>query len=212
MAAESRRSRARVTALRLAMVLAPILAVWVAFAGRVLVLARPVASPDVIVSLGSHEWERLPAAAAAAARHPDAMVLLTQPIAVTIYNCHDCARRQQRLVAAGVDPARIHTMQLLGEGTRAEADVCRQYARNVPIKQLLIVTSPFHARRALSVFRHTFAGTGVEIGVEPATAYSEARPAWWWTTPYGRWYVVYEWAAIAYYAGRYGVLPDFDVG
>ena len=202
-----RRAAARLGVIGLAAVV-----VWAVFAGWLLVVARPVASPDVIVSLASHEWERLPATAAAAARHPSAVVLLTQPITVTRYNCHDCARRHQRLVAAGVDPARISTMQLLGDGTRAEADVCRQYARHYPIKQLLIVTSPFHARRALSVFRRAFAGTGVEIGVEPATLYSEARPGWWWTTPYGRWYVAYEWAAIAFYAGRYGILPDFSAG
>jgi uncharacterized SAM-binding protein YcdF (DUF218 family) len=209
MAAETGTGRAR-RAARLGLFGLAAVAVWAAFAGRLLVVARPVASPDVIVSLASHEWERLPAAAAAAARHPSAVVLLTQPITVTIYNCHDCARRRQRLVAAGVDPARITTMQLQGDGTRAEAEVSLLYSRNQPMKQLLIVTSPFHARRALSVFRHAFAGTGVDVGVEPATRYSEARPAWWWTTPYGRWYVAYEWAAIVYYAGRYGILPDFS--
>ena len=207
MASDGARSRARQRAVWIVAPLLMVTLVWVHFAGRVLVLARPVNDPDVIVSLGSHEWERLPAAADAAARYPRAAVLLTQPIVVSVYNCHDCAHRHQRLVAAGVDPARITTMQLRGEGTRAEAEVCRLYAQSRPIKQLLIVTSPFHARRALAVFRHAFEGTGVEIGVEPATRYSEARPASWWATPYGRWYVAYEWAAMAYYAGRYGVLP-----
>ena len=212
MLADTARARARRVTARLGPSLLVAAVVWGFFAGRVLVVSRPVPSPDVIVSLASHEWERLPAAAAAAARYPSAVVLLTQPITVSVYNCHDCAHRHQRLVAAGVDPARITTMQLSGEGTRAEAEVSRQYARSIPIKQLLIVTSPFHARRALAVFRHAFQGTGVQIGVEPATRYSEARPAWWWTTAYGRWYVAYEWAAMAYYAGRFGILPGFGAG
>ena len=83
---------------RLSLLLALVLA-WVSVAGRVLVVSEPVVSPDLIVSLASHEWERLPAAAAAARRFPSAAVVLTRPPAVTVYNCHDCEHRIERLAA-----------------------------------------------------------------------------------------------------------------
>ena len=69
----------------------------------------------------------------------------------------------------------------------------------------MIVTTPYHTRRALAVFRSVFDGSGVEIGMAPASE-SPARPGRWWTTPYDRWYVAYEWAAIVYYAVKYRVL------
>jgi uncharacterized SAM-binding protein YcdF (DUF218 family) len=185
--------------------------VWAYGAGRVLVLSTPVSDPDAIVSLASHEWERLPAAADLAARYPHAQVLLTEPTAVTVYNCHDCANRVAWLTRAGVTPDRVHVLPLAADGTRAEADACRALASHTSLKRLLVVTSPYHTRRTLAVFRAALAGTGVEVGVEPATRYSPARPALWFTAPYDRWYVAYEWSALVYYAARYGIWPALDV-
>ena len=70
--------------LRLALVLgAAALAalVWIAIlhAGTALVVEEPLASPDAIISLASHEWERLPETIRLAHRHPGAQVLLTLP-------------------------------------------------------------------------------------------------------------------------------------
>jgi uncharacterized SAM-binding protein YcdF (DUF218 family) len=72
---------------------------------------------------------------------------------------------------------------------------------------MLVVSSPYHTRRAFAVFRHVLTGTGVEVGVAPATLFSQARPELWWAAPYDRWYVAYEWAATVYYAVRHGILP-----
>jgi uncharacterized SAM-binding protein YcdF (DUF218 family) len=183
---------------------------WVYYAGRVLVLARSIEEPDAIVSLASHEWERLPAAAQAAARYPDAIVILTLPTEITVHNCHDCARRVDRLVAAGVPASRVRILPLTAEGTLGEAEVCRRFAQEFPITRLLVVTSPYHTRRALAVFRRAFSGTSIEIGVEPASQFSEARPALWWAAPFDRWYVAYEWAALVYYAFHHDIWPALD--
>ena len=185
-------------------------AVWVSIAGRVLVLSLPIGTPDAIVSLGSHEWERLPEAADAAARYPSALVVLTQPREITVYNCHDCAHRVDRLVAAGVAASRVRMLALTNDTTRGEADACRRFAAQTAIRRVLLVTSPYHTRRALAVFRDALAGTGVEVGVEPATAYAKARPALWFMTAEDRWYVAYEWAALFYYGVRYGIPPALE--
>jgi len=179
-------------------------------AGRVLVLSVPVDAPDAIVSLGSHEWERLPQAADAAARYPSALVVLTQPREVTVYNCHDCAHRVDRLVAAGVAASRVRMLALTHDTTWGEADACRRFAAQTPIRRVLLVTSPYHTRRALAVFRDALAGTGIEVGVEPAV-YAKARPALWFTSAEDSWYVAYEWAALVYYGFRYGIPPALDL-
>ena len=198
--------------LSLSRVLSPLVTlflVWAAFAGRLLVLSHPVAQPDAIVSLASHEWERLPAAAAAAARYPSARVLLTLPTAVSIDNCHDCANRVHRLKVMGVDSRRVEVLPLTIEGTRGEAAACRRFALSNGVTRLLVITSPYHARRSLAVFSKGFAGTNVQVGVEPASTYSQARPGLWWAARYDLWYVAYEWAALAYYGLAYDTWPGW---
>jgi uncharacterized SAM-binding protein YcdF (DUF218 family) len=174
-------------------------------AGALLVVTRPLERPDAIVSLASHEWERLPATAEFARANPDALVVLTLPQPATIYNCHDCGNRLARLQRLGVGPDQVRIIPLTAPGTYGEALAALAFARRTPIHRLLIVTTPYHTRRSLAAFRSVFAGTHVEIGIEPASDSSPARPDRWWATPYDRAYVAYEWAAAVYYAFRYGV-------
>ena len=185
--------------------LASVIALVVTHAGTMLVVRRPVLDPDVIVSLASHEWERLPTTAHLAAVHGRAFVLLTEPAQVTRHNCHDCFGRDERLSAMGVDGSRVHVGKLTSPGTHGEALAALAFAREHKVRAAVIVTSPYHTRRALAVFRKVFDGTGVQLGIEPAFAASRAQPERWWWQPDDRAYVPYEWIAIAYYAWAYDV-------
>jgi uncharacterized SAM-binding protein YcdF (DUF218 family) len=186
------------------------MAIW--NAGLALVVTSSLSRTDAVVSLASHEWERLPMTARLAAENPGALVLLTLPQPSTPFNCHDCANRVDRLRHLGVDPSRIRIVPLTAGGTYGEALAVFTFARQTPMRRLVVVTSPYHTRRALATFRDRFAGTGIEVGVQPASATSPADPARWWRRPYDRWYVRYEWLALAYYAVRFGVdpLPNSD--
>jgi uncharacterized SAM-binding protein YcdF (DUF218 family) len=180
-------------------------------AGTALVISVPGPPPDAIVSLASHEWERLPAVVAQAAAYPKALVVLTVPKEVTIYNCHDCAHRPELLIAAGVHVSRIRQVPLTAPGTYGEALALKTFMREYNLNHLMVVTSPYHTRRSLATFRTVFADTPITIGVVPATATSPAQPQSWWWSGYDRAYVRYEWAAIVYYRVRYGVtLPDTE--
>ena len=175
-------------------------------AGRPLVVSRDIGAPDAIVMLASHEWERLPAAAEVARRFPSSAVLLTIPVQVTKFNCHLCSERPSWLNREGVAAERI--VQLApnpSSNTYGEALAVRDYATRHSLHKLVVVTSPYHTRRALHVFEHVLGGLGVEVGVVPASAYSIADPAGWWRHPYDRWYVAYEWAALIEYRFKYGV-------
>jgi len=173
-------------------------------AGTLLVSTLPLQHPDAIISLASHEWERLPEAAKLARANPAALVILTLPQPATMHNCHDCGGRLAQLQRLGVPPERVRILPLTSPGTYGEALAAAAFVRRTPIRRLLIVTTPYHTRRSLATFQSVFDGSSVEVGVEPATESSPARPARWWMTPYDRWYVAYEWAAALYYALRYG--------
>ena len=176
-------------------------------AGTALVRSRPLTHPDAILVLASHEWERIPEAAERARQTPSATLLLSVPPVVTEHNCHRCAERDEWLEALGVGAERVVFLPQRAGNTRDEARSALAFCRQKGIRRLLVVTSPYHTRRALATFDHVFDGSGVQVGVEPATAHSPARPGRWWGTPYDRWYVRYEWSAIAFYAVRYGIMP-----
>jgi uncharacterized SAM-binding protein YcdF (DUF218 family) len=181
--------------------------VWVLrHAGPSLVVSRDIGPPDAIVMLASHEWERLPAAAELARRFPSSIVLLTTPVKVTRFNCHLCSERAAWLNREGIAAERI--VQLApnpSSNTYGEALAVRQYAAGHPVHRLVVVTSPYHTRRALSVFEHVMGGTELDVGVFPASAYSIAKPDVWFRHPYDRAYVAYEWAALVQYRFKYGV-------
>ena len=186
---------------------------WAAsHAGTALVVSCDVTPPDAIVTLASHEWERLPSTAAVARQFPSSIVLLTVPQTVTKWNCHQCAERPKLLQAAGIAAERI--VELAGDpaaNTYGEALATRRYATTTPIRRLMVVTSPYHSRRALNVFRHVFTGMAVEVGVLPASASSVANPSRWWWHGYDRAYVPYEWAALLQYRVEYGVPLTYTV-
>lgn len=175
-------------------------------AGTLLVVEAPVAQPDAIVSLASHEWERLPKTAALARDNPAARVLLTLPGQVSVYNCHDCGRRVERLVRAGVARERIEMLRLTDGGTRGEALAVLGEVKRLRLRRVVVVTSPYHTRRALAVFRKVLADADVQVGCATAPDPEVGvRPGQWWRTPADRAYVGYEWAGLVYYWLRFGV-------
>ncbi|MBA3884195.1 MAG: YdcF family protein [Acidobacteria bacterium] len=190
----------------LAIVATALVAAWpLAHAGTALVVEHDAGPPDAIIMLASHEWERLPAAAALARRYPEAVVLITVPRVVTVYTCHRCDERVDWFEAEGVNRERIR--QLAGAAnTFDEAVLAREHAAQEPFERLAIVTTPYHTRRALATFRTIFAGSGISTAAVPASP-AQGRPERWWATPYDRYYVRYEWAAILAYWARHSVPP-----
>jgi uncharacterized SAM-binding protein YcdF (DUF218 family) len=173
-------------------------------AGTALIISRDIQSPDAIVLLASHEWERLPATAAVARQHPDALVLLTVPTIVTPHNCHLCGQRVAWLAAEGIDSSRVRLLPRTAMNTYEEATAARAYVADRNLTRLLVVTSPYHTRRAWHTFQTVFRDTGVVLGIRPAVG-AQGHPQRWWASPYDRYYVAYEWAATLKYRLSYGV-------
>ena len=91
-----------------------------------------------------------------------------------------------------------------------EAGATLSYAAARGLRSVLVVTSPYHGRRALATFRQAFGASPVRVGIATASQESLLRPDRWWTSASDRWYVAYESAGILWYAVRYGVSPFVD--
>lgn len=169
--------------------------------GPSLIHESPLEDPQAILSLGSHEHERLPHTAALAQRWPDAQVLLTQPRVPNGFNCVSCPYRVEWLGSLGVARDRVVVLTPSVANTRDELLVARQWMQMHGFDRLLVVTSPYHTRRVDVIARRELGGSRVGI----AACW---RPTgMWWLTAYGRRYVVYEVAALVANAWRYGYRP-----
>ena len=173
-------------------------------AGPWLVRERPLDVPDAILVLGSHEFERLPHAATLAARWPRAVVLLTQPVTVTPFNCHDCANRVSTLQRAGVARARVQILEPRVRNTFDEMSAAAGWLDSHRRQRLLVVTSPYHTRRAHALAAAVMPTVAVGVAACPV----EGGLAWpWWSRRYDRRYVIYELAALLNNSWRHGIPP-----
>lgn len=113
-------------------------------------------------------------------------------------------RAAAALEAAGVPRENVETLAPQTSSTYEEALVLREYATARGLKSLLVVTSGYHARRALWTFERVFEGSGVRVtvaAVEPGR--QTPAPAAWWLSVKGWRTVALEYVKLAYYRLRY---------
>jgi uncharacterized SAM-binding protein YcdF (DUF218 family) len=104
----------------------------------------------------------------------------------------------------GVPESSIEMLQPTVSSTYDEATLLREYAHSHGLRSLLIVTSAYHSRRALWIFRKVFEGSGVNIGIEViAPGEQTPPPATWWLYLRGWRAVAVEYVKLLYYWVRY---------
>ncbi len=110
----------------------------------------------------------------------------------------------ERLQSLGVSAGKIEIIWQPGSSTHDEALLLREYAETHRLRSLLIVTSPYHSRRALWTFRRVFAGSGVQLGMSPvAIGQQTPAPATWWLHLRGWRMVPAEYVKLVYYKFRF---------
>ena len=185
-------------------------AVFVANASRWLAEPDPVADADAILILaGSYrrplyagELHRRGVAplvyVSVPARDPVVAVLETHGVRLPPIE----ETYEQVLRAMGVPAASIRR---LGTGSLSTFQEAREARKVFTVSgtRLVLVTSPFHVRRARMVFEEVFAGSGVRIAV--VSAPTEPFPVAWWTSQDAAREVLLEWAKITFYllGGRF---------
>jgi uncharacterized SAM-binding protein YcdF (DUF218 family) len=177
--------------------LAALLIVFAAYAGSMLVVDAPDRSDVILVLAG--ETDRRPARALQLLDQGyGRQVLIDVPARASIYGFTEmqlAAKYAQGLPQSAV----VRICPIEGLSTRDEAHDTEKCLSGKEGNHVLIVTSDFHTRRALSIFRHEVRGKSFSI----AAAYdgTEFGNRWWtnrqWAkTCLGEWLRVIWWNAV----------------
>ncbi len=109
-------------------------------------------------------------------------------------------RAKRELLQQGVNENAIEVAPEIVGSTQDEAILLREILPEQNIRSVLIVTSPYHTRRALRVMKHAFRDTSIEIGItSPPTGEQSPNPLFWWLSLPGWRYVAGEYMKLAYY-------------
>ena len=187
-----------------------VLGAW--FAAVSLIVSRPLEHADAIVVLsGSGTFtERTRKAAQLYRAGVARTVIITNDnrqggwSKVEQRNPYYYERAMAELLMEGVSAADIVVLPDVVHSTHDEVVALRKHAQSVPLKSMVIVTSAYHSRRALSAMQKSFAGTDVKIGVDPVPPGNQTpKPATWWLHPQGWEDVALEYVKSVYYFCRY---------
>jgi uncharacterized SAM-binding protein YcdF (DUF218 family) len=88
------------------------------------------------------------------------------------------------------------------QSTIDEAFVVRDWVRGSSAGSLIVVTSPFHTRRARLAFDHALRGTRVALRVR-STSLGQFRPGNWWHNRDTLRDGLFEWQKLVFYRLSY---------
>jgi uncharacterized SAM-binding protein YcdF (DUF218 family) len=181
--------------------------------GRWLIRVDPPGRADVAVVLGGGEGERLGAALRIwrEGRVPALLVIDPGIPLLPVYTGEDSLTmgevKRRIAIRRGVPEDRVWILKG-ATSTYEEATSVRPFLEARGITSAIIVTSPFHSRRARATFERLFRGSPVRIRLETLPLpMSQDRPAGWWTREHDQMAVFTETVKILYYWNRYGVRP-----
>jgi uncharacterized SAM-binding protein YcdF (DUF218 family) len=151
---------------------------WLPAIANILVVADPLHPADAIVPLAGGVERAQHAAGLFQQGYAGSFVVTDNSIAL-----HSLAQPDLSITgiatAAGVPVARLHPIATTVTSTYEEAMAVRALAEEQGWQSLLVVTSPAHTRRSHAVFRNAFAGSGITVMVQPASAEEHDGEFWW---------------------------------
>jgi uncharacterized SAM-binding protein YcdF (DUF218 family) len=163
---------------------------------RSLVVSVPMEKADALIVLGGEPL----------ARPQEAARLYRQGVArkVFVTGIGDAARNRQVLMASGV-PGSVITMEPKATSTFTNATLLKPMLEAAGVHTALIITSPFHTRRALATFRKVI--PGISFGVTEASID-------WWKREEGRGdvnrFAIVEFIKTLEYWLLHGISPFYD--
>ena len=104
---------------------------------------------------------------------------------------------KKQAIAAGV-PGTAILIQDRSRSTIEDAKLSLLIARANDFRSVILVTSPYHTRRASAVFKKIYGPQGIKVIIWPAPQ-SDFNPHNWWTRHEDTAYVVWEYVARVMY-------------
>ena len=163
---------------------------------RWLVVEDPAAAADAaVVMAGDPDYERTTTAAALVRSGRVDLLVLTGGEAGP---GDSASSLREKAMALGVDPDAIR-WEAVSRSTRESLVALRPVLAREAVESVVVVTSPYHQRRATMAARRAW--PGIRVASQPASP-SSWSPGGWWRHPRSRRIVVSEYAKLAYYALR----------
>ena len=193
------------------------LTLWIALASclaRVLIVEQPLDRADAIVVLSGSETyiERVEEAASLYKAGVSSKILLTNDGRRGGWdesekrNPYFFERARWELIRSGVPKTAIEVLMSPGDGTFGEAHTVIDNAVRSNQTSILIVTSPYHTRRALWTYQKidSTINRHLALGMKSASN-GHQSPKWydWWLYSTGWKTIASEYAKLAYYNMRY---------
>ncbi len=156
---------------------------WLRTIGGFLIVEDKVEKADLIVVLGGKAFERASHAAELFKSGFSKRVLVSgelvpDEIRAVGLSLTEAELSRNVLVSKGV-PKKLIILMNKGTSTFEEAQAIKDLMTRRNYKSAIIVTSPFHSRRAILTFRFVFRGKDVKLMMSPSKEKNLALKNWW---------------------------------
>lgn len=183
--------------------------VWLPPLGEFLVVNDPLRPADAVLPLAGEPQRLIYAAELHVSGLAQRLLITPLPLATPESRERNVRRAVGTAGRLGVPADAITVVTEAGKSTFQEARNVRRLLEEQGLGSLIVVTSPWHTRRASIAFRDAFRGSGIEVSMHalPDEAYAYRaqayRPEEWWTYKLGRDPTLSEYLKLAAY--RFGI-------
>jgi uncharacterized SAM-binding protein YcdF (DUF218 family) len=153
-------------------------------AGAFLIVSDPLKQADAVVPLGGGSAERVTEAVQIIQQYPRALLILTEPGEVKPGEGSGSTFYRQVAVESGLSPHSILITEGIQSSTRDEAAAVLRLMQAHGMKTVIVVTEPYHTRRARMIFRDAFKGSGLVVRLHPVSNHWY-RPDTWFLSAEG---------------------------
>ncbi len=153
---------------------------WLPLVGNFLIVADPLEPADAVVVLGGGERGRVAHAALLFNQsYADWFVVTNMPFDTPGVRLSYGELMKQEAIWQGVTEQYVLIIPGIVETTYDEAIAMQGLAQEREWRSLIVVTDPFHTRRARMAFREAFKGSGIAVAVRPVNEHWYRADAWW---------------------------------
>lgn len=169
---------------------------WLPLIGQALIISDPLQHADAVLPLAG-DMSRVPYSVQLFVASAADWLLLTNDDP----NPQALAQKRAEAEATGVPADRIVVVPGIATTTYDESVRIRKLAQARGWHSLVVVTSPYHTRRARIILREVFSSTSIMVSVVPV------EPSWyraedWWQYPTSRAMTLLEYVKlVAYWTG-----------
>ena len=160
-------------------IVAAYLALWAI--GRFLIVSSPLVHSDAEVVLsGGGDLDRLDEAVKIyKAKYAPILILTETGETVPSLDAQYSAVMRENAMNQGVAPGDITITDRTVSSTYEEARVTLKLLRKNGMKSVIVVTDPFHSRRAQIIFNDVFKTSDITVSIHPVSADWYRASSWW---------------------------------